>query len=226
MCFCKVSTKKNATQIKFLIIYLLFRLAGAATCCLYFSYQQRAPAHAGHCHDDQELADHLYVVGRASAVVLAAQPGLKQSTARQCVAHNGEQQGEKPQHWEQQRQEHIQPVFGLLHAEEAPAPGALNLVGPPQHHRQHSQYGSKKPGEPQHPFHVVGGQRCGVEDGPGNSDAALHRHGTAQQQGTQAKEHHAHPKDAAKDAVRVKLLPPLVIAVDIEHQGAVDKVTQ
>lgn len=65
-----------------------------------------------------------------------------------------------------------------------------------------------------------------MEDRPGDSNAALHRHGTPQEQGAQAKEHHARPEDAAHDAVRVKRLPFLVEAVDQKHQGAVDQVTQ
>lgn len=65
-----------------------------------------------------------------------------------------------------------------------------------------------------------------MEDGPGDSDAALHRHGASQEQGAQAEEHHARPEDAAHDAVGVKRLPLLVEAVDEDHQGAVDEVTQ
>ena len=65
-----------------------------------------------------------------------------------------------------------------------------------------------------------------MEDGPGDSDAALHRHGTAQEQGAQAEEHHARPEDAAHDAVRVKRLPFLVGAVDEKHQWADDEVAQ
>lgn len=166
------------------------------------------------------------MVSRASAVMPAAHPGLEQSAARQCIAHDGEQQGQQSQYREQQRQEHIQPISGFLHMEEAPAPGALNLVGPPKQHRQHSHQGSKQPGESQQPFHMVGSQCCGVEDRSGDSNAAFHRHGTPQEQGAQAEEHHACPKDAAHDAVRVKSLPILVGAVDKKHQGAVDEVTQ
>lgn len=65
-----------------------------------------------------------------------------------------------------------------------------------------------------------------MEDGSGDSNAALHSHGAAQEQGAQAKEHHARPKDVANDAVRVEPLPFLLGAVDIKHQGAIDKVAQ
>lgn len=65
-----------------------------------------------------------------------------------------------------------------------------------------------------------------MEDRPGDSNAALHRHDTPQEQRAQAKEHHARPEDVAHDAVRVKLLPCLVGAVDKKHQGAIDEVTQ
>lgn len=65
-----------------------------------------------------------------------------------------------------------------------------------------------------------------MEDRPGDSNAALHCHGTPQEQGAQAKEHHARPKDAAHDVVRVKRLPILVEAVDKKHQGAIDEVAQ
>lgn len=65
-----------------------------------------------------------------------------------------------------------------------------------------------------------------MEEGPRDTDAALHGHGAAQQQGAQAEEHHAHPEDAAEDAVRVELVPPLLGAVDVEHQAAVDEVAQ
>lgn len=122
-----------------------------------FAYQQRSPAHAGNHHDDEELADHLQVVGLPSAVVLAPQPRLQQGTARQCVAHEGEQQGQQPQHGEQQRQQDVQPVSGLLHVVEAPAPGGLDPVGPPQHHGQRRHHCSEQPGESQQPLHVVGG---------------------------------------------------------------------
>lgn len=189
-------------------------------------YQQRTPAHTGHHHDDEELADHLKVVGCSSAVVFASQPSLQQGTARQRVAHEGEQQGQQPQHGEEQRQQHIQPVSGLLHVEEAPAPGCLDPVRPPQHHGQRCHHGGQQPHQPKQPLHVVGGQRCGVEERPGDPDAALHGHGAAQQQRAQAEEHNAHPEDAAQDAVRVELLPPLVGAVDIEHQAAIDEVAQ
>lgn len=158
--------------------------------------------------------------------MLAAQSGLQQSAARQSVAHDGKQQGQQPQHREKQRQEHVQPVFGLLHVEEAPAPGALNPVGPPQQHGQHGHQGGEQPGEPQQPLHVVGSPRRGVENRPGDSNAALHRHGAAQEQGAQAKEDHARPEDGAHDAVRVKGLPFLAGAVDVKHQGAVDEVAQ
>lgn len=65
-----------------------------------------------------------------------------------------------------------------------------------------------------------------MEDRPGDSNATLHRHGAPKEQGAQAKEHHACPKDAAHDAVRVKRLPFLVGAVHKKHQGAVDEVTE
>lgn len=65
-----------------------------------------------------------------------------------------------------------------------------------------------------------------MEDGPGDSDAALHRHGTPEEQRAQAKEDHTHTKDDAHDVVRVKLLPLPVGAVDKEHQRAIDDVTQ
>lgn len=65
-----------------------------------------------------------------------------------------------------------------------------------------------------------------MEDGPGDSDAALHRHDTPQEEGAQAEEDHARAEDDAHDVVRVELLPLPVGAVDIEHQRAVDDVTQ
>lgn len=65
-----------------------------------------------------------------------------------------------------------------------------------------------------------------MEDGPSDSDAALHSHGTPEKQRTQAKEDHARPENDAHDVVRVKLVPVLVGAVDKEHQRAIDDVTQ
>lgn len=74
--------------------------------------------------------------------MLVTQPGLHQGAARQCITHNRQQQGQQPQQRKQQRGQHIQPVFGLLHVEETPAPGALHLVGPPHQDRQHSHQSS------------------------------------------------------------------------------------
>lgn len=87
--------------------------------------------------------------------MLVALPGLQQGAARKCITHDRQQQGQQPQQREQKWQQHIQPVFGLLHLEEAPAPGALHPVRPLQQNRQHSHQGSKQPGESQQPLHVV-----------------------------------------------------------------------
>ena len=156
---------------------------------------------------------------------LAAHAGLQQGATGQSVAHDGEQQGQQPEHGEEQRQDYVQPVFRSLHVEEAKAPGALDLVAPPRQ-RQDGHQGGERPSETQQPFHVVGSQHGGVEDGPGDPDAALHRHDTPQEQGAQAEEHQARPEGAAHDAVRVKRFPLLLRAVDKHHHGAVDQVTQ
>lgn len=200
------------------------------TLTLYYeivhSHQQWTPAHAGHQHDGHQLADHLKVVGRAPAVLPAAQPSLQQGTAGQRVADDGDQQGQQPQHGEHQRWQHVAPVLWFLHVEEAPAPGALDHVGPLQQHRQQGHQGGEQPGDSQQPLHVVGSQHRGVEDRPGDADAALHRHGAAQEQGAQAEEHHACPEDNTQGAVGVECLPFFVGAVDEKHQGAIDEVTQ
>lgn len=65
-----------------------------------------------------------------------------------------------------------------------------------------------------------------MEDGLGYSDEALHGHCTREKQGAQTVEHHAHPEDVADDAVRVKSVPLPVKAVDVQHKGAIDEVTQ
>lgn len=65
-----------------------------------------------------------------------------------------------------------------------------------------------------------------MEDGPRDSDAALHSHGTPEEQRTQAKEDHARTKSDAHDVVRVELLPILVGTVDKQHQRTIDDVTQ
>lgn len=65
-----------------------------------------------------------------------------------------------------------------------------------------------------------------MEDGPSDSNTALHSHGTPEKKRTQAKEDHARSKNDAHNVVGVELLPILVGTVDIEHQGTVDDVTQ
>lgn len=65
-----------------------------------------------------------------------------------------------------------------------------------------------------------------MEDGPSDSDAALHSHGTPEEQRTQAKEDHAHTENVAHDVLRVELLPVLVGTVDNQHQRTIDDVTQ
>ena len=190
------------------------------------SYQQRPPTHTGNQHDGQKLDDHLQVVRGASAAMPPPQLGLQQGAAGQGVAHHREQQRQQTQHGEDQRQQHVQPVPGLLLAEEAPAAGVLHLVGPPQDERQAGHQGGQHPGEPQQALHVTGSHGRGVEEGPGDPDAALHRHGAAEEQRAEAEEHQGRPEEAAQDAVGVKRLPPLVGAVDEEHQGAVDQVSQ
>lgn len=65
-----------------------------------------------------------------------------------------------------------------------------------------------------------------MEDGPSDADAALHSHGTPEEQGAQAKEDHARTENDAHDVVRVELLPILVGTVDKQHQRTIDDVTQ
>lgn len=95
------------------------------------------------------------MVRRAPAVVPGAQLGLQQGAARQRVTHDGKQQGQQPQQGEEEREQHVQPVFGLLHVEETPAPGALHLVGPRQQNGQRGHQSGEQPGEPQQPLHAV-----------------------------------------------------------------------
>ena len=152
--------------------------------------------------------------------------GLQQGAAGQRVAHQREQQRHQPQHGEDQRQQHVQPVPGLLLAEEAPAAGVLHLVGPPQHQGQAGHQGGQHPHGPQQALHVAGGDGRGVEEGPRDPQAALHRHGAAQEQRAEAEEHQGRPEEAAQHAVGVEGLPLLVGAVDEEHQRAVDQMAQ
>lgn len=65
-----------------------------------------------------------------------------------------------------------------------------------------------------------------MENGPSDSDAALHSHGSPEEQRAQAKEDHARTENVAHDVVRVKLVPVLVGTVDIQHQRTIDEVTQ
>lgn len=65
-----------------------------------------------------------------------------------------------------------------------------------------------------------------MEDGPGDADAALHSHGSPEEQRTQAKEDHTRAKNVAQHEVGVEPLPVPVGTVDKLHQRAVDDVTQ
>ena len=70
------------------------------------------------------------------------------------------------------------------------------------------------------------GDGHGVEEGPCDPQATLHRHGAAQEQRAEAEEHQRRPEEAAQRAVGVEDLPPLAGAVDEENQRAVDQVAQ
>lgn len=151
---------------------------------------------------------------------------MQQGAAREGVTNDGQHQRQKPQEGEEQRKQHIQPVFWLLHVEEAPAPRALHLIWSLKQHGQEGHQGGEQPAESQQSFDVMRRQSRRVEDGPGDSNAALHSHGAPQEQRAQTVEHHADSKDAAHNAMRVKGLPLPLGAVHVEHQGAVDEVTQ
>lgn len=166
------------------------------------------------------------MVGSSIAPTLFTQSEAQQSAAGHSVAQNGDEQSEQAKYREKQRQEDVHPVTGFLQMEEAKASGYLDLVGPPQHHRQPGHDCNQSPGENQQLFHVVVGEHSGVENRLGDPDAALYCHDAAQEQGAETEEHQGSSKGVAHNALRVKGLPFLVKAVNRKYQGAVDEVTQ
>lgn len=190
------------------------------------AHQDGAPADAGDQHDGHELTDHLQVVGRgAAALPLPEHPGAHQREAGHRVAQDRHQERQQPHAGEEQRQQQVQPVAAVL-GEEAPAARSLDAVGAARQDGQRGHDGGREPERRQQLLGVPGGERHRVEDGPRDTQTALHRHAAAQQQGAQAEEDHGGPKEAAEDIVRVDALPVHAEAINIESQAAVDEMPQ